>query len=381
MKITKVEPIIVQLPKTSPQETDGGLIDDLVVRVETDEGIQGLGECDGHPLVISSIIRGGSFSHWGDFEQLLIGENPLNIQYLWEKMYDSFANSGRRGLSIWAMSGIDVALWDIAGKFYKQPVYQLLGGAGGKDAVTPYASLSTVWTNADQVVASCREEVKKPGYRAAKVHTDPKTLRDGTMTKLVKTARDELGDEIPLMLDLYMALDTNDAIKFAKSVEPYNIGFIEAALLPDNLDGYAKLSYSTSIKIAAGEEQTTRYMLTELMDRGKVDIVQADATEAGGISEVKKVAALAHDRGRQYVPHCWKTNISFAANMNVVASTINAPYVEFPIMPGQIRNKLTNEMFKIDSSGRIELPDRPGLGVTLNEEFVEANRFRGSNPR
>ena len=375
MKITKVEPIVLRVPGAKSSDTDVGLIDDLVVRVETDEGIHGIGECDGHPMVISSIIRGSTFPHWGDFEQLLIGENPLNIGYLWEKMYNSFANSGRRGLSIWALSGIDVALWDIAGKYHKQPVYQLLGGSGGKDAVTPYASLNSLGANTDEVIQTCRESIKKPGYRAAKVHTDPKALRDGRMAQFVKTAREELGDEIPLMLDLYMALDANEAIRFAKSVEPYNIGFIEAALQPDNLDGYAKLSYSTTIDIAAGEEQTTRFMLTELMDRGKVDIVQADATEAGGITEVKRVAGLAHDRGRKYIPHCWKTSISFAANMNVVASTINAPYVEFPIIPGVLRNRLTNESFKIDSSGRIKLPERPGLGVTLNEDVVQEYRY------
>ncbi|MDA4123067.1 MAG: mandelate racemase/muconate lactonizing enzyme family protein [Thaumarchaeota archaeon] len=379
MKITEVEPIILQIGGARNSDTDMGLIDALVVKVHTDEGIYGVGECDGHPLVISSIIRGSAFPHWGDFEQLLIGENPLNITYLWEKMYNSFANSGRRGLSIWAMSGIDVALWDIAGKYYKRPVYQLLGGAGGKDAVTPYASLNSLGSTPDEVVRTCRESIKKPGYRAAKVHTDPKTLRDGTMAKLVKLAREELGEEIPLMLDLYMALDTDEAIRFARSVEPYNIGFIEAALKPDNLDGYAKLSYSTTIDIAAGEEHTTRFMHTELMDKGKVDIVQADATEAGGITEVKRIAALAHDRGKKYIPHCWKTNISFAANMNVVASTINAPYVEFPIIPGILRNQLTNETFQIDSSGRMKFPENPGLGVTLNEDVVEKYRY-GKSP-
>lgn len=377
MKITKVEPIIVRIPEKERDANTGGLLDDLVVRIETDEGISGIGECDGHPLAISSVIRGGEFSHWGDYEQLLVGENPLNIAYLWDKMYNSFACAGRRGLTIWALSGVDVALWDIAGKYYKKPVYQLLGGAGGKDAVTPYASIPLIGRDEDEVVRICTEMVKKPGYRAFKVHIDPATLRDGRLTKFVKKASEVLGPEIPIMLDLYMECDTTEAIRFAKSVEPYNIGFLEAALKPDNLEGYAKLSYSTSIDIAAGEEQTTRYMLTELMDRGKIDIVQADATEAGGISEVKRIAALAQDRGKRYIPHCWKTNISFAANMNVVASTINAPYVEFPIFPGIIRNDLTNESFKIDSSGRMKLPEAPGLGVTLNEDLVEKLRYRG----
>jgi L-alanine-DL-glutamate epimerase-like enolase superfamily enzyme len=376
MKITKVEPIVLQVRKPG-SDGDESLKDDLVVRIETDEGIEGIGECDGHPLAISNIIRAGTFSHWGCFENLLLGENPLNIEYLWQKMYDSFVNASRRGLTIWAMSGIDVALWDIAGKYYKQPVYRLLGGSGGKDAVTPYASINSMGRNKDEVIDTCRETVRKPGYRGVKFHTDPVALHDGTQAKLVKIAREELGDEIALMLDLYMAFDTTEAIEFAKSVEPYDIYFLEAALLPDNFDGYAKLSCSTTIRIAAGEENTTRFMLTELMDRGKVDIVQADATEAGGITEVKRIARMALDRGRLYVPHCWKTNISFAANMNVVAATINSPFVEFPIMPGPIRNELTNESFKIGSDGRMKLPDRPGLGVTLNRKIVEKYRYDG----
>jgi L-rhamnonate dehydratase len=375
MKITKVEPIVLQVRKTRPPG-DEGLMDDLVVRVETDEGIEGIGECDGHPLAIASLIRNGTFFHWGGFEDQLVGENPLNIEYLWEKMYRASEPSGRRGLSIWAMSGIDVALWDIAGKYYKKPVHRLLGSSG-KESVTPYASIYTMGTTKEQVIETCRELVKRAGYRAVKFHTDPGTLGDGTQVTLVKTAREELGDEIALMLDASMAFDTEEAIRFARSVEPYNIYFLEAALQPDNFDGYAKLSYMTSIRIAAGEEHTTRFMLTELMDRGKVDIVQADATEAGGITEVRRIAGLARDRARLYIPHCWKTGISFAANLNVVAATTNSPYAEFPIIPGPLRNELTNETFTIDSEGRMKLPDRPGLGVTLNERTIEKYRYDG----
>jgi L-alanine-DL-glutamate epimerase-like enolase superfamily enzyme len=376
MKITKVEPIILQVRKTRTQGYDD-LTDDLVVRIETDEGIEGIGECDGHPLAISAIIREGTFFHWGGLERQLIGENPLNIEYLWDKMYRATESSGRRGLSIWALSSIDVALWDIAGKYYKQPVYRLLGPGTGKDSVTPYASIYSIGTNKDQVIETCRESVKKPGYRAAKFHTDPVAVRDGTMAKLIKTAREELGDEIDLMFDASMTFDTGEAIKFARSIEPYGIYFLEAALQPDNFDGYAKLSSMTTIKIAAGEEQTTRFMLTELMDRGKVDIVQADATEAGGITEVKRIARLAQDRGRLYIPHVWKTGISFAANLNVVSATPNAPFVEFPIIPGVLRNELTNETFKVGSDGRMKLPERPGIGVTLNEGVVEKYRYKG----
>ncbi|MDA4123060.1 MAG: mandelate racemase/muconate lactonizing enzyme family protein [Thaumarchaeota archaeon] len=386
MKITKVEPIILQTKKTTPERhigttnlPDEGLLDDLVVRVETDSGIEGIGECDGHPIAVSALIRKGSFVQWTGFEEVLLGEDPLNVEYLWEKMYLASEINGRRGLGIWAMSGIDIALWDIVGKYYNQPVYKLLGGAGGKDAVVPYASHNHFATTkeelTDDFVAENLKSVKDAGFRAIKFHCYRRGLRDGSMLNMIRVAREVLGEKTAIMFDAYMGFETTEAIRFAKELEKYNVYFLEAALQPDNFDGYAKLSGSTSVKIAAGEEHTTRFMLTELMDKGKVDIVQADATEAGGITECRRIANLAHDRGKLYLPHCWKTNVSFAANLSLVASSVNSPFMEYPLMPGRIRRELTNEAFTMDSDGTIKLPERPGLGVTLNQKALDEFRY------
>ncbi len=382
MKITKVEPIVLQVPKVTPERIsnlvqipDEGLLDNLVVRVETDEGITGIGECDGHPLAVSSLIRKGSFVQWTGYEEVLIGEDPLEIDRLWERMYETSEISGRRGLGIWALSGIDVALWDIVGKHHGLPVHKLLGGPQ-KEAVTLYASVNEFATTKEKltdnlVAETCKRLVKKPGYRAVKFHTYRRGLRDGSMLNMMRVARDELGDRVDLMIDAYMGFETDEAIEFAKNLERYNVYFLEAALKPDNLDGYAKLTQSTDINIAAGEEHTTRFMLTELMDRGMVDIVQADATEAGGITECRRVATLANQRGKLYLPHSWKTNVSFAANLSLVAASTNSPYMEHAIMRGRLRNELTNERFEMDSNGQIQPNNRPGLGVTLNQSIVD----------
>lgn len=351
-----------------------------MVRVETDEGLYGIGECDGHPLVISSLIRKGSFLPWTGYEEVLLGENPLNIEHLWEKMYRTSEISGRRGIGIWALSGVDVALWDIIGKHYGEPVYKLLGGSGGKDSVTPYASINYFATTKerltdDLVAEKCKALVADQRFGAVKFHTYGRGLRDGSMLNLMRVAREVLGERAVLMIDAYMGLETEEAIAFAHALEPYNVYLIEAALQPDNLEGYAKLSRSTTINIAAGEEQTTRFMLTELMDKGNIDIVQADATDAGGITDCRKIANLAQDRGKLFMPHSWKTNISFAANLSLVAASVNSPYMEYAIMPGRLRNDLTHERFNLDSSGRISLPEKPGLGITLNEKVVQECRY------
>ncbi len=167
-----------------------------------------------------------------------------------------------------------------------------------------------------------------------------------------------------------MCYDTKGAIKFARQLEQYNIYFLEAALHPDNLDGYAKLSASTTVRIAAGEEQTSRFMFIDLMDRGKVDIVQPDVTRAGGLTECKRIADLAADRGILCIPHCYKTNIGLAATLHLSAAASNSPYTEFPQSNSPLKKELTHEDFKVLPDGTIELPETPGLGVTLNEDAV-----------
>jgi L-alanine-DL-glutamate epimerase-like enolase superfamily enzyme len=175
--------------------------------------------------------------------------------------------------------------------------------------------------------------------------------------------------------------DAKKALRFAKSIEPFDIYFLEAPLSADNLDGYAKLSQATTVRIAAGEEQTTRFMFDELMVRGKVDVVQPDATWAGGITECMRIGRTAYDRGVLCVPHCYKSYVGLASNLHLSAALPNSPYCECPTSPLPLAKQLTNETLEPAQDGKIRLSDRPGLGVTLNEEVVRRYRYRGEAER
>lgn len=377
MKITKVEPIVLVVPQSMGFDEDD-IVDVLIVRVETDEGIYGLGETAGPTLSLVPMVRSVHQGTWyRGFEDLLVGENPLEIERLWQKMYTYSLHYGARGLIVWLISAIDIALWDIAGKYYNKPVYKLLGREEG-GSLPAYASLPA-YDTAEQVVAACEEMIGKYHFKALKFHTDwrhAERLYDGTWVRFVKVVREHFGEGLTIMIDVHNWFETDDAIRFARSLEPYNPYFLEAALNADNLDGYAKLHDSTKVKIAAGEELTTRFMYLDLMDRGKVDVVQFDATLGGGITDGKKVGDLARARGRIMIPHCWHTDISFAANLHM-AGGVGSSVVEWPIAKSPLRNELTREKFTLDQEGRVALPERPGLGVTLDEKIVERFLYRG----
>lgn len=374
MKITKIEAIVLRLPEV--KDITDGTQDDLVVRIETDEeGIYGIGEVDAPPTVVKALIKAPLSHSWAKgLEQLLIGENPLNIAYLWEKLYQGSILYGRRGLALNTLSGIDIALWDLAGKYYGAPVYQLLGGKGSK-SVRMYSSIYPFANSEEEVIEKCDRFVKKQNFSAVKFQCEPIGVDDKKAAKFVRLAREELGDKVDIALDACMSYDTKEAIKFARLMEPFEIYFIEAALHPDNLLGYSRLAASTSIKIAAGEEQTSRFMFIDLMDRGQVDIVQPDVSRAGGLTETKRVADLANDRGILCIPHSFKTNIGLAASIHLSASSPNSPLCEMPQSESPLKKFLTNEKFVVNSSGLVQISDRPGLGVTLNEEALEKYRY------
>jgi L-alanine-DL-glutamate epimerase-like enolase superfamily enzyme len=376
MKITKVEPIALRVPEI--KEPVDGNEDDLLVRIETDEGFEGIGEIDGPPIALAPFIRTvhpGTW--WRGFEDLLVGENPLEIERIWEKMYRYSYLYGRSGLIMTVISGLDNALWDLAGKYYKQPVYRLLGGAGKRNSgvVTPYASIYPFGPTEDDVIEKCNKYVKKRGYIAVKFHNHPIGTDDEQALKFVKRAREELGDDIALMLDAAFHFETPEAIKFARSIEPFDIYFLESPLHPDNLNGYAKLSQSTSVLIASGEELTLRQQFVDLMDRGRVDIIQPDTVWVGGITEWKRIARLAHSKGVLCIPHCFRSNITLAANLHASAAVPNSPYAESPLLSSPLARELTNEKFEPGRDGRIKLPDKPGLGITLNKKTLEKYRF------
>lgn len=387
MKITDIEAIVLTYKDLNPEACDSSQ-DDLIVKVSTDEGIVGIGETDTSPTVAKAMIEAPT-SHIMSvgFKEILIGEDPLEPLRLWDKMYTFTAMTGRRGLGICAMGAIDMALWDICGKAQNKPIWQLLGGAR-QNFIKPYASLIPEGKTLNEYRIGLLKKVqwaKEVGFPAAKLEVcinGPYTHNglqesDDEIVKLVADCRKAVGNDMTLMVDVaYCFPDWRAALRVIEKIEQYNIFFFETPIQIDDLDGYARLADHSPIRISAGEWQNTRFECFDLMDRGKIDVIQPDVGRVGGITEAVRVAQAAQDRGKLVVPHCWKTGIGIAASAHLAAVTPNCPFIEF--LPGDVayshlRRDLTIDELKL-IDGKLQLPQKPGLGFELNEKAVKTFR-------
>ncbi len=280
-----------------------------------------------------------------------------------------------------------MALWDIRGKALGLPCWQFLGGAR-KTHIQPYASLLPVGHTAkeyrESLVAKARE-ARRIGFRAGKMEVCVKgpyahnklSEGDDAIVEIVAACRGAVGPDFVMMVDVcYCWSNAKEALRVMRQLEPYDVFFLETPLQLDNLDGYAFLHDHSAIRIAAGELQNTRFEFLDLMDRGKVDVAQPDVGRVGGLTEARRVCELAADRGRLIVPHCWKTGIGIAASAHLSAATAHCPYIEFlpaPLAESALRRELVrDELQMVD--GLIALPQKPGLGIELNQDALE--KFR-----
>jgi L-alanine-DL-glutamate epimerase-like enolase superfamily enzyme len=374
VKITSIETIAL---------ADPGKYSMTLVRVRTDAGIDGIGQTESPSLVIDAAIRTG-----GGLQDLLRGEDPLEVERLWQKMYDRTGLWGRRGVTVAAIGAVETALWDIAGKILEQPVSHLIwrsfatvkSPAEVAARVRPYATVYPSGAN-DAEVRSRLETALARGFRAIKFEETPGGFAHGTVkndVRIVELVRRIIGDERDFLIDVQnIWKDVPRALATAKAIEPYNIYFLEAALPADNLDAYRRLAEGTSIPIAAGDWGfTTRFEFADLMERGGVDVVQPSTVRSGGISEILKIAEMAFRRGLITVPHCWNHMVGVSAAVHIAAVTPNMPYFEYPVAfpPSPVISELLVPELAPEADGWITVPKRPGLGFTLNEDVVK--RFR-----
>ena len=370
MKITDVEAIYLRLPQVKEQCDSGQ--DALIVKVSTDAGITGIGEVDSSPLAVKGAIE-GPFSHTTacGLRELVIGEDPFQTEYLWYKMYRKKTYAGRRGVGLHAMSGIDMALWDIKGKALGQPIWKLLGG-GFHRRIRAYASSLFGRTPAE--TADRARRFRDRGFTAVKFGWDPMGQDEQTDIALVREARRGLGPDADLMIDAGLVWDAKTALQRARAFSEFNIFWLEEPLLPDDYEGYRKLSEATEVRIAAGEEESNRLSFLELMDRGRIDIVQVDLTRVGGFTEAMKIASLAVDRGLPVVNHGFTTYINVAAALHFLNSIPNSFILEFVVEEETtLRYHITRQKF-VARDGFLPIPDAPGLGVDLDEEGVARYR-------
>ena len=322
MKITRVEAIHLRLPDVN--ERCDGSQETLVVKVHTDEGIVGLGEVDSSSLVAKAIIE-APLSHkiCRGLAECVVGQDPFEIDRLIHRMYEGSIFFGRQGAAIQAMSGIEIALWDIVGKATKRPVYQLLGG-GFRKTFRAYASI--LFGDTPRETGTIAMRLAKTGYRAVKFGWGPMGQSEESDLAHVRAAREGLGKDVELMIDAGLCWDTATAIRRAKQFEQFNPTWLEEPLHPDNLQGYARLSAHSPVRIAAGEEICDVGEFRQMMDVGGIDVVQVDVTRVGGLARSKQIGWDSVHRHRLCVNHSYKTGINIAASLHFVAALPNTHY-------------------------------------------------------
>lgn len=368
MKITRVEPIHLRLP-TVTERCDGSQ-ETLVVKVHTDAGFVGVGEVDSSAHVAKAIID-APLSHQicRGLAQCVLGEDPFEIDRLVHRMYEGTIYFGRAGAVIQAMSGVEIALWDIVGQAAGRPVYQLLGG-GFRKSFRAYASI--LFGDTPDETRRIAQRLVRQGFKAVKFGWGPMGQSESGDIAHVRAAREGVGAEVALMIDAGMCWDTATAIRRARQFEPFNISWLEEPLHPDNIEGYRKLCDKAPMRIAAGEEICDLNEFERMMEAG-LDAVQVDVTRVGGLSRSKRIGWASAERHRICVNHSYKTGINIAASLHFVASLPNTHYFEYCVEQGPLRQSLTRQDFKV-VNGEVRVPEEPGLGVTLNDDIVEKYR-------
>jgi len=379
VKIIDIECHMLLVPDLRTDATSSAQ-DDIVVFVHTDEGIVGIGETDVNPWIAKACIEAPSTHTMGlGLKDMLIGETLDDPRRIWEKLYTGSCMNGRRGAVINAIGAIDMALWDILGKAAGKPCWQLWGEAR-PDPIVPYASLQPNGDSFEQYKQSLVDwtvRAKELGFKAGKMEV---TLSgpynhsglnepDEKVTEVVAACREAVGPDFVMMVDVQYAWSDVDAVlRTTRDWKDLDIYFLETPLQIDDLEGYARLHRESSIPIAAGEWQTTRFEFADLLDRGLIDVAQPDVGRVGGPTEALRVCQMAADRDRLIVPHCWKTGIGIAASAHMAAVTPHCPFIEFmpaDLCDSALRKELVDDELKI-VDGVITLPEKPGLGIEIN---------------
>jgi L-rhamnonate dehydratase len=336
----------------------------LIVEVFTDTGIVGIGNAALSPRVTKQVID-------LYLKPLLLGKDPFDYEFLWQHMYRQTMAFGRKGIAMVAISAVDIAIWDILGKSAKQPVFKLLGGRT-KPKIPVYAS--RLYSQPLPQLAAELALYKAQGYRAMKLRFGWGPI-DGAAgmqrnVELVRTAREVIGYEIDLMADAYMGWTLDYARRMLPLLEPFQLRWLEEPVIPDDIHGYAALKALGRVPIAGGEHEHTIYGFRQLLEAKAVDYIQFDTNRVGGITQARKVQALAEAFSVPVVPHAGQMH-----NFHVVMASLNSPMAEFfPVVDVEIGNELFWYIFDGEPTprgGTIDLKDDvPGLGLTIKEDAL-----------
>ena len=358
-----------------------------LVEVETDEGITGWGECFGP----GNIALANKYIVEKVIQPLIKGDDPLKKEYIWHKVYNLLRDSGQKGMPIQALSGIDIALWDILAKKSNLPLYQLLGGkTNDKIPVYGYGMMLQKKT-VDELCELFKNEasqIKEKNFKAMKMKIGMGPKED---LKLVSAVRDTIGSEFKLMVDANHAYNKNDALYVGKGLDEMNIYWFEEPVAPEDYDGYKELKEKLKTNIAGGEAEFTKYGWNQLIKNNCIDIAQPEVCGLGGITEYLKVSALAQSNFIPIVNHVWGSALSVAVNLHLLTTLPDMPGGLFPtksMLEFDTTEKnifitdLAEEKFSIldqvkNKNGFASPLENIGIGINPNKDFIKKYEYNG----
>ena len=375
MKIISVEPIIVSQQLKEPfhfsqWEYQSRTI--CLVKITTDDGTYGWGEGYGPANLVKAGIE--------FFNQFILEMDALDHEVVWQQMYLRSLDYARRGVLLAALSAIDIALWDIKGKHFGLPVSTLLGGRKN-EFVKPYAT-GLYFSNGGDLKEKLIQEAlsyKEQGFKGIKMKVGLGIAKDVEYTTAVKKA---IGDDVELMIDSNHAYSLKEALQLCHKLKDLDISWFEEPVSPEHYDSYRQLREKTNIPIAGGECEYLRHGFLQLFQNQSVDIAQPDICAAGGITEVKRIAAMANTFGVELVPHSWGTGVALHAAMHLISNLDanpgrmyqSAPWLELDRTENALRDVLTEPLI-IPQDGMLKVPEKPGLGVDINEDALAEFRI------
>ena len=390
MKITEVEPILLRgsvaygAGASGAEATDNGDWQ-LLIRVATDEGLTGWSDVETLAPAAVSIIAGEGMATVGfqTLGSLLVGEDPLDVERLWDKLYVGSAYYGRRGIAMHCISALDNCLWSIRAQAAGMPLAELLGGRR-RDKVMAYAS--TLFRSTPEGMIEAANGYIDKGYRAVKFGWGVFGQDPGRDRELVAAARQALGPDRYLMVDpgWYPTVTPNrmqprsraDNETLCQWLGDYDVRWVEDFIHPENFDEYAAVRAASPVPVAAGEQVSTVWEFARFIESGCVDVIQPDLTRCGGLTVAKQVAQLANRAGIDLVPHSWLTHLLTGYSLQLIATSPRAHFVEFNVSQSPLTAGIAPTSLMLDAEGCIAIPAGVGIGIDVDTDFVDAHRAR-----
>lgn len=376
-QIKKITCHAVSAPIARPFTSSRGWIyktrGSCLVEIETADGVVGWGECYGPAQVAKAYIE-------SQYAARIIGRDPFDVEVIWEDLYNRIKDYGNKGMSISALSGIDIALWDIIGKKCGQPIHKLIGGSY-RTHVTAYAT-GLYFIDMDRLLEEAVEEAAeyvRDGFTAIKMKIGLGSIKADI--ERVAAVRKAIGNGVRLMVDANHCFSVPAAIRMGRELERLDVEWFEEPISPEDLDGYVEVTRALDIAVAGGENEFTRWGFRDIVARKAMDIVQPDVCAAGGISECRKIAALANAHGVECVPHAWGSVIGIAATLHFLAALPDQPPSFRPTPPlfefEQCENPFRDELSSIpivQREGVVEVPNGAGLGIEVDRRVIDKYR-------